>query len=125
MGHRVDPVDARQRHPTLLAALHQEQVFEAASDEEPRPAPGTGQERIEHGRRAIANHLEVREERLDGQSGGVSRLAQRGHEAFGDRAWSAGRLPEDEIAVLVDHETVGEGSADVRIAEDWASLSLC
>ena len=115
--HRVDAVDTRELHPTLLAALHEEQILEASGDEKSRRPTATSEKRVEDRRGAVTDHLEAVQEFLAFETEGLTGHVECGDESRCDVVRGGRSLAECILAGLRDHEAVRECSADVRITD--------
>src|SRR5882762_1896010 len=122
MSKGVNSIASIVFRPSLLAALDEKQVLEAAGDDQPGLLATARQQSIENRGRAVADDFKFRETLttldvprvkgvFDGRKQTVRYILRCGR-----------RLADDKVAMFVNHERVGERAPDVEIAK---LLSRC
>ena len=119
MGHGMQPVGIGIVGPGLQAAAHQDHVLEALGGDQPEPAAGARQKRVEHAGAGIEHDVDAGKQRLPAKCPRRPRRPRprRGSLRPRSSAWSP-TLPILKWPSLIDKDRVGHGAAGVDADDD-------
>ena len=116
---RVQPIRIGIVGPGLQAAAHQDHILSALGGDQPQPASGAREQRVQHAGARIEHNVNAAEQLVQRNAPGFCRILGRGQKAFGLIARRRRGFADLEPPVLIDQDGVGHSAASVDTDDDW------
>ncbi len=119
----VQAIGVGEPEPRLDPSLEAQVVLVAGGHDQPDAPPAARQKAVEHRGTRVDARDHLREAVLGRQLPLRERIPRRRHEAERFVCGSGLGFPDDELAVLVDHERVGHRAAGIDHQHAWLALT--